>query len=118
MTCLDKQMIAGALECIKALSVLEHFAENLPAEADEPAGYLAVQSEAAEILVKGFGPMTPRQQGAFRALVEYIHVSITAGRPKLDVWRPVVSVTPKRLACGRKKRYVSEHRTSKTRTED
>lgn len=82
------QRIAGARECIEALKVLEHSAENLPAEADDINVFWAIQSGNAEKLVSLFGPLTPRQEGAFRALAEYIHYSITTGGPNLANWNP------------------------------
>lgn len=82
------ERMAGAKECITALAKLEYSAENLPQEADDAAIYAALQSGDAETLVAQFGPLTPRQQGAFMALAEYIHCSITTGVPDLGRWLP------------------------------
>lgn len=88
------QRIAGALECIEALKALTHSAENLPAEADDADSFRGIQRANAERLVSLFGPLTPRQEGAFRALAEYIHYSITTGEPNLEKWTPVFSEAP------------------------
>lgn len=94
----EEQLRAGALECIKALATLEHSAESLPREADDAATFYSIQAVDAEVLAKAFGPLTPRQQGAFRTLAEYIHFDITTGGPNLTYWRPVVSMAPSELA--------------------
>ncbi len=93
--------IEGATKCIEALRALERSAENLPGDAFEDArAYYAVQSNDAEALVAKFGPMTPLQEGAFRALAEYIHSNITSGPPNLDKWRPCAGMSPTELnAC-------------------
>ncbi|MBK7024001.1 MAG: hypothetical protein IPH41_11005 [Sulfuritalea sp.] len=45
-------------------------------------------------LAAAFGPMTPRQEGALRALGEYIHNVHAAGIPNIERWKPVVCLTP------------------------
>ena len=84
----------GALECIKALSVLVHSAEILPESADEASVFFSIQQSSAKALSDLFGPLTPRQEGAVRALAEYIHYCETTGQPNLEKWRPIVAMTP------------------------
>lgn len=80
--------MAGAKECIAYLAKLERSAENMPESANDAAVYAAIQSGDAETLVAQFLPLTPRQQGAFAALAEYIHCTVTTGTPDLDKWLP------------------------------
>ena len=95
----EAQRIAGALECLAQIRIIEHTAENLPKEADAGAVWFGMQEQAGADLAAAFGPMTPRQEGALRALGEYIHNVHAAGTPYLEKWRPVVSRTPaERLA--------------------
>lgn len=92
----EQDRIAGAIECIASLAHLEHSAENLP-ESDDAAVFYNLQSADAAKLASLFGPLTPRQEGAFRALAEYIHAGITTGQPNLERWKPVVALTPAEL---------------------
>jgi hypothetical protein len=89
---IDQKRI-GALDCIQALKKLEHSAENLPSSADAAGIYFSIQKYDAKAVSDAFGPMTPRQEGAFRAMAEYIHASITSGTPNLDLWKPLVALT-------------------------
>lgn len=89
----------GAKDCITALLALEHSAENLPPSANDGAVYAAIQSGDAKQLIAQFGPLTPRQEGAFRALAEYIHTTLTTGQPSLDKWTPFVADTPEEIAA-------------------
>lgn len=89
----DQKRINGALDCIQALKKLELSAENLPSSADAAGIYFSIQKYDAKAVSDVFGPMTPRQEGAFRAMAEYIHTSITAGTPNLELWKPLVALT-------------------------
>ena len=91
------QRIAGALECLAQIRIIEHAAENLPKEADAGAVWFGMQEKAGADLAAAFGQMTPRQEGALRALGEYIHNVHAAGTPYLEKWRPVVCRTPNEL---------------------
>lgn len=93
----DEQQRAGALECIEALKPLQHSAENMQIEANEGAIFADIQSGDAERLADKFGPMTPRQKGAFRALAEYIHHCSSSGTPALTIWKPFVANTPEEV---------------------
>lgn len=98
-TTADIERRAGAKDCIAELVRLERSADNLPSSSDYGAVYAAIQSGDAEYLVSQFGEMTPRQEGAFRCLAEYIHTTITAGQPCLEKWTPFVANTPEELAA-------------------
>jgi hypothetical protein len=87
-------LIAGAKECVVALQCLLQSAKNLPDTADDAEVFYAIQSTDALALCAAFGPMTPRQAGAFRALAEYIHAVETTGTPDIDTWLPDVALTP------------------------
>lgn len=93
------ECMAGAKECVTALAKLERSAETLPQEANDAAVYAALQSGDAATLVAQFGPLTPRQQGAFMALAEYIHCCITTGTPDLERWLPFAAETPEAIAA-------------------
>lgn len=97
---LDAERIAGAKDCIAALTKLKHSADNLPPAANYAAAFVAIQSCDAEYLTSLFGPLTPRQEGAFRTLAEYIHSSQSTGEPDLERWLPHVAETPEEIAAG------------------
>lgn len=99
MTDTSTATISGARQCIEALLSLEQSATNLPDEADDAAVFFAMQAEAAKTLADQFGPMSPGQEGASRALGEYIHFCITTGRPDLERWRPGVAETAEEFAA-------------------
>lgn len=96
---MSTERIAGAKECIAALAKLEQSARNLPETANDGAVFSSIQSGDAESLASLFGPMTPRQEGAFRTLAAYIHSSNTSGRPLLERWTPFVADTPDEIAA-------------------
>uniref|UniRef100_Q47CJ8 Uncharacterized protein n=1 Tax=Dechloromonas aromatica (strain RCB) TaxID=159087 RepID=Q47CJ8_DECAR len=93
----DAERIAGAKECVIALAKLEQSAENLPESANDGAVFAAIQSSDAEALVAQFGPLTQRQEGAFRTLAEYIHCLATTGTPYLEKWTPYVARTEQQI---------------------
>ena len=93
----EAERIAGALECLAQMQIIENTAENLGEEANAAAVWYGLQAKSGADLAAAFGPMTPRQEGAFRALGEYIHNVHEAGVPHLGRWRPVVSRTPAEL---------------------
>jgi len=95
----EAQRIAGALDCLKHIRHIENVAEHMPEEANDAAVYYDLQAKAGFYLAEAFGPMTPRQEGAFRALGEYIHLVLEAGTPCLDVghWKPTVALTQAEL---------------------
>lgn len=95
---MNVERIAGAKECIAALAKLEQSAENLPESANDAAVYAAIHSGDAKTLIAQFGPLTPRQEGAFRMLAEYIHCLFTTGTPDLDKWTPYVAHTEEEIA--------------------
>jgi len=82
----------GALECMSLLRDLAASASSLPPNADDASIFYRIQSQDAAKLASAFG-LTPRQEGAFRALAEYIHVTMTTGEPNLDAWLPLVAET-------------------------
>jgi hypothetical protein len=90
--------IAGAKECISAMVKLEESIGHLPAEANDAAVLLNIEASDAATLVAQFGPLTPRQEGAFRAMAEYVHLCLHGGAPNLEHWVPVVAMTPDELA--------------------
>lgn len=92
-TTVAQERIEGALACIAALATLEHSAENLPEECNDARVFMNIQLNDAEKIVSTLGPMTPRQEGAFRAMAEYIHKTITTGTPDLSRWTPFVANT-------------------------
>lgn len=95
---MSAERIAGSKECIGYLARLEQSAENLPeSAANDAAVYAAIQSGDAEALIAQFGPLTPRQEGAFRTLAEYIHCRVTTGTPNLGRWTPFVARTPEEV---------------------
>ena len=80
----EAQRIAGALECLAQIRIIENTAENLPEEADAGAVWYGLQAKSGADLAAAFGPLTPRQEGALRALGEYIHNVHEAGIPYLE----------------------------------
>lgn len=90
----ETQRIKGASACIEALKILEHSAENLPEEAFDLEPFFRIESNAGRAFARNFEPMTHVQEGAFRALAEYIHCSIVTGTPNLELWLPSVAMTP------------------------
>lgn len=95
----EDQRIAGAKECIAALVTLVQSANNLPEAANDSAVFASIQAGDAEALVSVFGPLTPRQEGAFRTLAEYIHCCETTGLPELGRWTPFVADTQEEIAA-------------------
>lgn len=93
------QRISGAKECVSALIELVQSANNLNDAADDAAVFASIQLGAAEKLAAVFGPLTPRQEGAFRTLAEYIHIIETTGIPELGCWTPFVANTPEEIAA-------------------
>lgn len=87
----ESETIAGARECVAAMAVLESSAES--ATNLDATSYCKAQKGDAKTLASLFGPMTPRQEGAFRALAECIHVGITTGPPDFNRWAPFVGQT-------------------------
>jgi hypothetical protein len=77
----EQQLRAGALECTQALAVLVQSATSLPAAANDAAVFHSIQESDAKALADIFGPMTRRQEGAMRAMAEYIHSVTTTGPP-------------------------------------
>lgn len=96
---IDTERITGAKECIAALVKLEQSARNLPETANDGAVFSSIQSGDSESLASLFGPLTPRQEGAFRTLAEYIHSGITTGTPNLERWTSFVADTPDEIAA-------------------
>ena len=90
----EEQRTAGALECLALIRVIEPTAETLPQEADAGAVWFGMQEQAGAYLAAALGPMTPRQEGALRALGEYLHNVYAAGIPNIERWKPVVCRTP------------------------
>lgn len=106
---MSAERIGGAKECIVYLARLKQSAENLPESvANDAAVYAAIQSGDAESLVAQFGPLTPRQEGAFRTLAEYIHCRVTTGTPNLEKWTPFVARTPEEIDAWAKRIFAEE----------
>jgi hypothetical protein len=89
----EAQRIAGALDCLAQIRIIENVAENLPEEANGGAVYLGLQAKSGVDIAAAIGPMTPRQEGFIRTLGEYIHMTLAAGIPNLGSWTPVVAHT-------------------------
>lgn len=92
-TTVAQERIDGALACIAALANLERSAENLPDESNDARVFMDIQLNDAEKITSLMGAMTPRQEGAFRAMAEYIHTTITTGTTDLSRWTPFVATT-------------------------
>jgi len=91
----NQEIAAGAAECVEALKQMKFSTQNLPEECndeDDEISYdvhYGIQASNAKALAAKFGPLTPRQEGIFRALAEYIHFSMLSGEPALDMgWQP------------------------------
>lgn len=93
------ERITGANECIAALMKLLQSANSVGPDTDDAETFMATKSEDAKNLVDAFGPLTPRQEGAFRTLAEYIHHTETTGIPELKRWKPFIAQTPDEITA-------------------
>lgn len=89
----ESQRIAGALDCLAQIRLIENVAENMPEEANKGAFYLSLQAKSGADIAAAIGPMTPRQEGFICTLGEYIHMTLATGIPNLGSWTPVVAHT-------------------------
>lgn len=101
----EQQRIAGALAIIKALRGVEKAIENEPTDVpgasvrDSVERYYGRISADTKLLADTAGAMPPYQQGAFLALAEYIHFTMTTGTPELAQWLPEVAKTAEQYAA-------------------
>lgn len=101
----EQSRIEGAKAIIEALRRIERSIEegaaNAPELSERDAAALHYEQINSDCnrLADTAGDMPPFQRGAFLALAEYVHFTLTTGTPDLGQWMPKAAKTADQYAA-------------------